>query len=478
MADGTRHLEVGRAAARRLSSAADVGAVVARATTMNEAIVLDSAGGDRKWGRWTVIGFDPIDRVEVADGSGPNPFDTLNEQVEGHCVRPLESALEQGPPCCGGWMGYIGYEAGSFLERVPVNRPARSGLPWVRFGLYDAVLAYDHVEAQWWASGIDWRDKANRHRPCLDDRFWILSHWLDGVSAPSRESEIRAVGFRADLSQSQYEARVLRAIEYIGAGDVYQVNFAQTFRARWPGHAGGLYRRLRESNPGGYAAYYGWDDRAVLSSSPELFLQLQDDQVVTRPIKGTRPRSIDPVVDMSYWSVLLNSEKDQAELAMIIDLERNDLGRVCEFGSVRVTERFGLEAHPTVYHLVGTVEGRLRREHGAVDLLRATFPGGSITGAPKIRAMEIIDELEPCQRGVYCGSIGWIGLDGTMTMNIAIRTMTYAGGEVSAPVGSGIVADSIPEDEYEETLAKGRGMFRALGAEDACFAKASSGTHA
>jgi para-aminobenzoate synthetase component 1 len=258
-----------------------------------------------------------------------------------------------------------------------------------------------------------------------------------------------------------YESAVARAVEYIRAGDVFQVNLSQRFSAGLRERPRAIYERLRERFPAKYGAYLAYDDHALLCNSPELFLQVSNRDgrrhVITRPIKGTRPRR--PGMEEE----LRRSMKDQAELNMIVDLERNDLGRVCEVGSVRVTEPRAIEAHPTVYHGVATVEGVLREDVSFVDLLRATFPGGSVTGAPKIRAMEIIEELEPTRRGPYCGAIGYIAANGEMEFNVAIRTMIVKGGLVHIPVGGGVVADSTPEAEYEETIVKARAMFEALG---------------
>lgn len=275
---------------------------------------------------------------------------------------------------------------------------------------------------------------------------------------------------------------IARAIDYIGAGDIFQVNLArrETFPVREP--VIDTYLRLRETNPGAYATFIQWDatpdasaaphesrECAILSSSPELFLAVKDRHVLTRPIKGTRPRSCDPVLDEAYKSALTSSEKDRAELTMIVDLERNDLGRVCEFGSVRVVppphtpaSPFSLESHPTVHHLVADVTGRLANGCDTIDLVRACFPGGSITGAPKVRAMEIIDELEPSVRSVYTGAIGYFALDESAAFNIAIRTIIVADGQAHVYAGGGIVADSRPDDEYEETVAKALGLKRAI----------------
>ncbi len=263
---------------------------------------------------------------------------------------------------------------------------------------------------------------------------------------------------QSTFSRDAYERAVARVIDYVRAGDVFQVNLSQRFTAALTCAPHDLYQRLA---PAKYGAFLDFGDFALISNSPELFLKVdRDRRVITRPIKGTRPRL--PGMEEQ----LRQSAKDTAELNMIIDMERNDLGRVCEIGSVRVTEARVIEAHPTVYQGVATIEGELRQGVTFVDLMRATFPGGSITGAPKIRAMEIIEEFEPVRRGPYCGAIGYLDSDGTMQFNIAIRTMIAKAGKVHIPVGGGIVADSVPSSEYEETIVKAKAMFDALGIRD------------
>ena len=253
-----------------------------------------------------------------------------------------------------------------------------------------------------------------------------------------------------------------RVLEYIAAGDVFQVNLSQRFTAQGRHDPLDLYLRLKEESPAPFAAFLQWKDLAVVSASPESFYQTRGDILVTRPIKGTRPRGTDPDDDDRLAAELLASPKDRAELTMIVDLERNDLGRVCEYGSVVVRDPLTIESFAQVHHLVATVEGRLRQDAGPVDVIRALFPGGSITGAPKIRAMEIIDELEPNRRSLYTGAIGYLSQGGSSGFNIAIRTILVEGDRASFQVGGGIVADSDPEAEYEETLAKGKGMLAVL----------------
>jgi para-aminobenzoate synthetase component I len=272
------------------------------------------------------------------------------------------------------------------------------------------------------------------------------------------------VAIRSDFTRPHYEAAVQRVIDYILAGDIFQANLAQRFSAELPEDLSplDLYRRLRERNPVPFAAYLDFRDVVVASASPERFLKLQDGLVETRPIKGTRPRGLTPAEDGASARELLASEKDRAENVMIVDLLRNDLSRVCLDRTVLTPEICALESFATVHHLVSTVTGELKPDMGPVDLLRATFPGGSITGAPKIRAMEIIAELEPTRRGPYCGAIGYIGFDRTMDLNIAIRTYAIKGRTVTFQAGGGIVADSDPAAEYEETIAKARALIAAL----------------
>jgi para-aminobenzoate synthetase component 1 len=338
---------------------------------------------------------------------------------------PLE-ALADLPRLCASagstWIGHLSYDLGRWFERLPATATDDLGLPLYCFTLHG------------------------------------------GASEPPAPGtfELPAAPLRSNFDRHAYIAAVRRCIDYIAAGDIFQVNLSQRFTVGLPASPGEIYDRLLRHTPAWYGALLQYDDHALICNSPETFLRVIPEpdgsrRVLTRPIKGTRPRL--PGMEIE----LRDSIKDQAELNMIIDLERNDLGRVCEIGSVKVTQPRTIEAHPTVYHGVATVEGTLRPDVTFVDLLRATFPGGSVTGAPKIRAMEIIEELEPTRRGPYCGAIGYLSADGHMEFNVAIRTMIVKDGLVHIPVGGGIVADSNPADEYEETLVKARAMFDALG---------------
>lgn len=324
----------------------------------------------------------------------------------------------------GRWIGFLSYDLGRLFEKLPAQATDDFGLP---------LFVFTYC------------------RPATDRPPGADTDYGSNDSALS-----------SNFTRRQYESAVRQALEYIRAGDVFQVNLAQRFVAGLKSHPVEIYQRLVRQSPAKFGAYLGYEDFAIISNSPELFFRVTPDRrIVTRPIKGTRPMAA------GMDKALRDSLKDQAELNMIVDLERNDLGRICRLGSIEVVEPRAIEAHPTVYHGVATVRGDLREDVHFVDLLRAMFPGGSVTGAPKISAMEIIDELEPVRRGPYCGAIGYIDVKGNMEFSVAIRTMIAKAGRIYIPVGGGIVADSDPAAEFEETLVKATAMFAAM---DVAFA--------
>ncbi len=371
-----------------------------------------------------------------------------------------EKRLAYGP----GWIGYVGYEFGRHIERLPGKAVRDTLLPDLHLALYEAVAVHDAVTRRWTLNWLD-TPSAGEAREALRTIVLSASGAESPASAADASPAARALPeARSNFSPEDYRRAVQRCIDYIAAGDIFQVNLSQRFTVDPAPEPLAIYRSLRRRNPAWYSAMLLLGESAVLSSSPELFLSVRGRQVRTRPIHGTRRRTGGVGADDEAAAELLASEKDNAELAMIIDLTRNDIGRVCRFGSIRVTNRRELETHPTVYHLVGTVVGELREGVDAVDLLAATFPGGSITGAPKIRAMEIIDELEPVARSVYTGAIGYLGLDGDAEWNIAIRTVVWDRGRAHIHAGGGIVADSTPEGEYQETLDKARALLEAVAA--------------
>jgi len=423
------------------------------------AMLLDSAARHADHGRYSYIVADPVHTVEAVDGRvtvdgapvAGSPFDALAGLLAGHAA-PDEAAPV---PFAGGAVGFLGYEAGRFLERLPGRHGNPGGQPDLAFGIYDTVVAFDHAERRAWVIAA---------MPEAEARARALAARLSEPVPPA--GAVPPARWRGELTRDAYCATVERVLGYIRAGDIYQANVTQRFLAARPTGLDpyALFERLRTLSPAPFAAFLNLGPRLCLASaSPERFLWLEPDGAIeTRPIKGTRPRRADPVADAAEAAALLASPKDRAENLMITDLLRNDLARVAEIGSVRVPVLYGLESFASVHHLVSVVRARLRPSLGPVDLLRATFPGGSITGAPKIRAMEIIDELEPARRGAYCGAIAWIGFDGAMDSSIVIRTLSVTPDQVIAQAGGGIVADSDPLDEHAEMMVKLRPLLRSL----------------
>ena len=399
--------------------------------------IVDESGG-RKTGEGDVL--DVLGRLLRRFGlADPN-----------HVIDPLLEVQ----PFQGGMIGFFGYDLAPRLERLPRKAVRDSRLPDIRMALYDTWVTVDHHTGSVAVRAYDLLDEgaAACHRRV---REWYRSLRRP---APSHHRPARLGPVTSNFTPGDYRAAVRRALEYIAAGDIFQVNLSQRFTALGRAEPRDLYLRLKAISPAPFSAYLQWDDLAVVSASPEWFYQTRGDRIITRPIKGTRPRGRTPEDDARLLEELRASSKDRAELTMIVDLERNDLGRICRYGSIRVDEPLAIESFAQVHHQVATVAGRLRAESGPIDVVRALFPGGSITGAPKIRAMQIIDELEPSRRSLYTGAIGYFGRNGTSAFNIAIRTMLVEGDRVSYQVGGGIVADSDPEAEYRETLHKGEGL--------------------
>lgn len=396
--------------------------------------------------------------VSRADGVRVNGL-----PVTGDPFAVLQAHLTAGPigdapvPFAGGAAGFLAYELGRHLERAPARPPA--DLPEMAIGIYDAVLAFDLHRRQAWtiAAGPEAAATAELLADCAATAAAAAHPWL---ALPS-------VTWTAECSRQEYLARVRRIIELIHAGDVFQVNLTQRFLALRPAGLApfALYRRLRRLNPAPFAAYLNCGpELAVVSASPERFLRLgADGTLEARPIKGTRRRASDPAADLCARAELAASRKDRAENLMITDLLRNDIGRVARVGSVRVPSLCDVESVKNLHHLVSVVSGQLGSGLAAVDVLRAAFPGGSITGAPKVRAMEIIDELEPAPRGPYCGAAVWIGRDGAMDSSILIRTLVVTRDQLIAQAGGGIVAESDPVAEYCEMMDKVAPALAALG---------------
>ncbi len=439
-------------------------------------VVLESAARHAAYGRYSIIGCRPLTRLERRDGQLRNDRGEILATSDGGLWQALAEALDgtkipdaEPEPYAPGWVGYLGYELGGTIERLPGQARRDTALPDLHLAFYDALLIYDSQAASWQLVELVFNDPPPRAGQAAQTLRQLLTATNTADAPPTHApNPTTNTNAASNFQPDAYRQAVQRCIDYIAAGDIFQVNLSQRFCVESAPPAIDIYRALRRRNPACYAAYLDiptpQGHAAVVSSSPELFLRVIGRNVLTRPIKGTRPRTGEPTQDATAAAELQASEKDNAELAMIIDLLRNDLGRVCEFGTVRVQQRAELEEHPTVYHLVGTVAGRLREDVGQAGLLRATFPGGSITGAPKIRAMEIIDELEGLARGVYTGAIGMVGVNGRAEWNIAIRTIICDAGRALVQAGGGIVADSTPDGEYQETLAKARALLEAIAA--------------
>ncbi len=416
---------------------------------------LDSGHPGSAQGRYDILSAEPMLTVttrggdtEIVDASAgrrhesADPFDLLRD-----CVRVTPTSAT-GLPFVGGAIGYFGYDLARRIERLPVQASHADPLPEMAFGVYDWAVVVDHAAHRAWLAAYG-RD------PRTAEKWASLKALFEmpNVAVPRPGFTVNGPA-RANLSWEEYRRRFARIKRYIRNGDCYQVNFAQRFSARARGDPWTAYRGLRRLNPAPFSAYLNLPYGQILSASPERFLLVQDGQVETKPIKGTRPRGADLATDRRFAEALRNSRKDQAENLMIVDLLRNDLGKSCRNGTVKVPALFELQSFANVHHLVSTVTGILKPGLDALNVVRGCFPGGSITGAPKVRAMEIIEELEPHRRSVYCGAIGYLGFDGRLDTNIAIRTMIHADGQAHFYAGGGIVADSEASAEYHECFDK------------------------
>ncbi|MGO3699962.1 MULTISPECIES: aminodeoxychorismate synthase component I [Halomonas] len=427
------------------------------------AVLLDS-GRPVAQGRYDILSSDPLATLEVdATGKSVLTSEQLNIAAlpPGDCFAQQQWLLNQLPhqatevdqhalhselPFMGGLIGYWGYDLGRSLATH--QQPQVTHLPQARLGLYDWCITLDHVAKRAWLVAT-----AQRREQVLE--------WLD-QAPPKRPPFALTEPFQAELSQSDYAERFKAVQRYILAGDCYQINLAQRFSAAYQGDEWQAYLRLRNATPTPFSGFMAWGQQAVLSLSPERFIKSNNGAVEARPIKGTRPRGATAAEDLALANDLTSSLKDRAENIMIVDLLRNDLGRVCKPGSINVPQLCKLESYPNVHHLVSVVRGQLASGASPLALLAAAFPGGSITGAPKVRAMQIIAELEPCQRSVYCGSMGYVDIRGSMDTSITIRTLAADAGRLHVWGGGGLVADSALEEEYVETLDKIRHLIKAL----------------
>jgi len=437
---------------------------------------LDSALNVERLGRYSLMGCSPFllfksrgDTATIIKNGAQtvekgNPFDILGRYLDIYRLDMHDAII----PCTGGAVGWFSYDLCRLTEKLPSRAVDDLSIPECFFGFYDLMLVVDHLLKKTFivSTGfpeLDERKRTDRAQKRLRElRKQIHAYKPDETGIEDHQKRSGA----APLSNFIYDAylrAVSKAQQYIIDGDIFEVNISQRFEVGLPVPPFELYRRLRRINPAPFSVWLDYDEVKIAGSSPERFIKLTGDQVETRPIKGTIRRGENEEEDRVLAERLLSSGKDRAENMMIGDLERNDLGRVCRFGTVKVTELAILEKYSTVFHLTSTIVGQLREKINRIDLIKAAFPGGSITGAPKIRSMEIIDELEPNRRSIYTGSIGYLSFNGDIDLNIVIRTFLIKGGKAYFQVGGAVVYDSDPELEYQETLLKGRALVATLG---------------
>ncbi|MDD5431683.1 MAG: aminodeoxychorismate synthase component I [Candidatus Omnitrophica bacterium] len=429
--------------------------------TRKNCFFLDSSKNSYCLGRFSFIGIDPF---YILKSDNALPFDKLRELLNKYKI-PSNKA---NPPFLGGAAGFLGYDLGFILEKkIKKIIPEDINIPNFYFAFYNTVIVADNLKKKLFISclGAPEENEISAKKLACEN-FKKTEIFLSRIiSKDNLTDDIQTTGkvdFNSNFTKKAYLAAVKKAKEYIKKGDVYQLNLSQRFDAETDSSAFEIYKRLRKISPSSFSAFFDAGDFQILSSSPERFISFSDGKVSTRPMKGTRPRGENYKEDNLLKKELLESQKDKAELTMIVDLERNDLGRVCSYDSIKVTKPRELEKYSTVYQTTSTIEGRLFKSKDRIDLLRACFPGGSITGCPKIRAMEIIEELEPNRRSIYTGSLGYLSFSGEMDFNILIRTILKKENKIYFGVGGGIVADSDPKSEYEETLCKAKAMMKAL----------------
>ena len=422
----------------------------------DNSFILDSAMDPKKLGRYSFIGFNPFKIIKYKN-TKENPLDNLRNELNKYKVENNTHL-----PFIGGAVGYLSYDLGNYIEYLPRTAKDDTNVYDLYFGLYNLVIVVDHLENKTYIATPNLNIE-KEEKLIIDIENKIKKAEINSIEEICyEEKNVEPIKLNSNFTKASFENSVRKVQDYIRQGDIYQANLTQRFNGKTTLSSYELYRDLRKVSPAPFGALLNFEHSKILSNSPERFIKCIDNKLETRPIKGTRPRGKTIEEDLRLQDELRNSVKDKAELLMIVDLERNDIGRVSQIGSVKVPELSVIEPYANVNHLVATVEGRLKDNLDCIDVIKATFPGGSITGAPKIRAMEIIDELEPTQRNVYTGSIGYIGFNGDMDLNIAIRTIIKQGENVYFQVGGGMTWDSNPEDEYQETLDKAKSIMKAL----------------
>jgi para-aminobenzoate synthetase component 1 len=450
---------------KRIRTSAPLPSLSELFSTLSHSSIIGGNSAGKNAGRFSYWAAEPKDIFEFKGGQA-NPFEKLQLALSKYklhqsCKNKLPKSI-----FCGGWIGYFSYELGRYIEKLPQTTVDDIQMPLVRLCFYDRLIAYDHLREDFWLIALELPHDSETGRDKLEGLEQIMAE-QHGIHIPEPvAADFEAIDFsqvRCNVDKDHYLRMVERIKRYIYDGDVYQINFSQRFQSDYNARPIKLFHWQNYYNPCPYSAYIDGGDFHIVSASPEMFITINDGLILTRPIKGTRPYiKNDPCANRKNYNELLTSEKEKAELNMIIDLERNDVARICLPGTRKVTQPRTIETYPSVFHAVATVAGKLREKITFCDILKSMFPGGSITGAPKIRAMEIIDETEPTARGVYTGSIGFIGIDGSACLNIAIRTIIISDGIAYAQTGGGIVADSNPQAEWQESVIKARALLAGI----------------
>ncbi|WP_320046145.1 aminodeoxychorismate synthase component I [uncultured Ilyobacter sp.] len=448
---------------KELITTLDTGSLFKKFKDDRYPIILESQKDPGKLGRYSFIMSEPFlvikskeDSIEVWEESFKktikgDPLDTVQKLLDKYKVVEKSHI-----PFTGGAAGYLSYDLCHHIESLPKTVTDDVDIPDLFLGFYDGILAVDHLENKKYLIAHGFKEDAGK----IIEKLKIKTEKEIGLHRDKTDE--KETEFHSNMDKRSYLDSIQKVKDYIYSGDIYQINFTQRFQCILNRSPYTIYERLRSTNPAPFASYMNFGEGEIICCSPERFIQVRDGTIETRPIKGTIARGTTPKEDMKNRKILETSEKDKSELLMIVDLERNDIGRISETGSVKVTELFSIEEYATVFQQVATITGKLKNDISTADILKATFPGGSITGAPKIRAMEIIDELEPTARNIYTGSIGYIGFDGSIDLNIVIRTILCKENNGYFQVGGGIVWDSDPESEYQESLLKGKALKEAL----------------
>ncbi len=436
-------------------------------------IIFGGNHSDSKLNQFSYFGFEPVEILDVSAGDR-GVLDKLSDAINRYTLKKHQEEKGYRGHFYGGWAGFFSYDLKDAIEKIPALAKDDLKIPWIRLGFYDKLITYDHERNRWFLSVVQIEGEGKTIKQKYEELFDVIrkaqSHCEIREFRPIRP-QTEYEDLDCNMTRQEYEAAMEKIQRYIYDGEVYQINFSQRFSCPFESPAIDLFLWQGRLNPSPFACYMDAGSYQVVSASPELFLRLDEGLLETRPIKGTRERVLHgedaEEKNREHIADLLACEKEKAELNMIVDLERNDLTRVCRNGTIRVSEARHIEAYPTVFHAVAAIQGQLKDHfdgQAMCNILKGMFPGGSITGAPKIRAMEIIEELEPTQRGIYTGSMGYIGLGERIALNIAIRTIIIRDGRAYAQTGGGIVADSVTKLEWQETLTKARALVEGLRA--------------